>query len=522
MKRVLTMCFAVLMVLFCTPSTVKAAGGVTTITVTADKTTLHPGDTVNFDVKLGAVTNLGGLDFKLSIPAGLTIMEDSLTMQAGLKDILKSDGDIIPPSGQNDYMWCYSVGAEGYTASTEVCILSFSCTVDANAVLEGKTVSLTVGQCFENAMGTNYDDIAATVVPAAVTVEKATVAVSGVTLSQAALSMKAGETSVLTAVVEPANADNRSVSWSSSDPSVVSVGTDGTVTAVKPGSGVITVTTADGGKTAACTVTVSCDHVLNKIAAVEADCENAGNIEHFACGLCGKTFADAAGQTEITNVTAPAKGHTGEEWLKDETDHWKVCSTCGKEFGKAAHTYSWVVDVAATEDMEGIQHEECVCGVKRSENTVLPKLHHVHTGIEHHGAVAATCSSMGNVEYWTCSSAECAGKYYSDDSCQNEIASIITLVDPENHVYENASDPDCNLCGYRRSIADQGNAGGTGDSQDNSGNVGNSNSGDSGNSTGQVSPKTGETDLSAYLIWGMAVCAAVAAGLTLYKKKFCK
>lgn len=510
MKRVFTMCLTVLMVIFCIPSTAKAAGGATTITVKADKTAPNPGDTVNFDVMLGAVTNLGGLDFKLSIPAGLTIIEDSLTMQAGLKDILKSDGDIIPPSGKNDYMWCYSVGAEGYTANTEVCILSFSCTVDADAALEGKTVSLTVGQCFENATGMDFDDIAAAVVPAVVTVEKAAVVVSGVTLSQSALSIKAGDSFLLTAAVEPANADNKSVSWSSSEDSVASVTADGTVTAVKPGTAVITVTTVDGGKTASCTVTVSCDHVLSKTEAVEASCETAGNIEHYTCNICGKTFADAAGQTELTDVAIAAKGHTGDEWMEDETDHWKICSVCGKEFGRAVHAYNWVVDVAATEDTEGIQHEECVCGVKRSENTVLPKLHHVHTGIQRVGAVAATCSSMGNVEYWTCSSAECAGRYFSDSACQNEVESVITWMDPENHVYESESDPDCNLCGYRRTVTDPENT-------DNS-----SSNGDD-QAVPAVSPKTGETHLSAYLIWTMAVCAAVAAGLSVYKKrKSCK
>ncbi len=86
------------------------------------------------------------------------------------------------------------------------------------------------------------------------------VAVTGVSLKPNTLSLKVGEAETLSAVVIPANADNKTVSWSTSDPSVATVA-NGLVTAVKEGSATITVTTADGGKTATCAVTVSTDIV---------------------------------------------------------------------------------------------------------------------------------------------------------------------------------------------------------------------------------------------------------------------
>jgi uncharacterized protein YjdB len=58
----------------------------------------------------------------------------------------------------------------------------------------------------------------------------------------------------LTATVSPSNAFNKTVAWSSSDPSVVSVSATGLVTAKSLGTATVTVTTADGGHTAACTV----------------------------------------------------------------------------------------------------------------------------------------------------------------------------------------------------------------------------------------------------------------------------
>ncbi len=86
--------------------------------------------------------------------------------------------------------------------------------------------------------------------------EKEPVAVTGVALSQASLTLTEGDTQTLSATVQPSNADNKSVSWSSSNASVASV-QDGLVTAHQAGSATITVKTADGGKTATCSVTVT-------------------------------------------------------------------------------------------------------------------------------------------------------------------------------------------------------------------------------------------------------------------------
>lgn len=83
-----------------------------------------------------------------------------------------------------------------------------------------------------------------------------TVAVTGVSLNQSALSLTVGNTSTLVATVSPGDATNKTVSWSSSNSSVASVD-GGVVTAVSAGSATITVTTQDGGKTATCSVTVS-------------------------------------------------------------------------------------------------------------------------------------------------------------------------------------------------------------------------------------------------------------------------
>lgn len=85
--------------------------------------------------------------------------------------------------------------------------------------------------------------------------------VTGVELNKSSLTLQVGESEGLLAAVLPDDATNKQVVWTSSNSSVASVSQNGAVTALKVGTAVITVTTADGGFTATCAVTV----VPNKI-----------------------------------------------------------------------------------------------------------------------------------------------------------------------------------------------------------------------------------------------------------------
>jgi len=81
--------------------------------------------------------------------------------------------------------------------------------------------------------------------------------VSGVSLDRSNASLEWGNTLQLTAIVEPGNATNKSVRWSSSNTGVATVSSNGIITAVSAGTVVITVTTVEGSRTATCTVTIT-------------------------------------------------------------------------------------------------------------------------------------------------------------------------------------------------------------------------------------------------------------------------
>jgi uncharacterized protein YjdB len=82
------------------------------------------------------------------------------------------------------------------------------------------------------------------------------VATTGVSLNKTSISMSVGESETLIATVTPSDATDKTVIWTSSNPSVASVGLTGKVTAVGQGSATITATTVNGNYTATCAVTV--------------------------------------------------------------------------------------------------------------------------------------------------------------------------------------------------------------------------------------------------------------------------
>ncbi len=92
---------------------------------------------------------------------------------------------------------------------------------------------------------------------------KCTVTVKAVTptsvkINKTSVNINYNKTLQLTATVSPSNATNKAVKWSSSDPSVVYVNSNGVIKGLKPGkSAVISCTTVSGQKTAKCTVKVN-------------------------------------------------------------------------------------------------------------------------------------------------------------------------------------------------------------------------------------------------------------------------
>ncbi len=82
------------------------------------------------------------------------------------------------------------------------------------------------------------------------------IAVESVSINKTSIQLEVGDTSSLVATVNPQNATNKNIIWSSSDIEIATVDSSGVITAVAQGNATITATSEDGGKTANAVVTV--------------------------------------------------------------------------------------------------------------------------------------------------------------------------------------------------------------------------------------------------------------------------
>lgn len=122
--------------------------------------------------------------------------------------------------------------------------------VDENGVITAKAA----GQAEITATAADGSEKSASV---SITVKEPIVLVSDIQIKDAPESMEIGETAELSAVVLPENATNKALTWSSSNPEIVSVSANGAIEAKAAGSAAVTAEAADGsGIKASVTITV--------------------------------------------------------------------------------------------------------------------------------------------------------------------------------------------------------------------------------------------------------------------------
>ncbi len=161
------------------------------------------------------------------------------------------------------------------------------------------------------------------------------VAVTGVNLTPATLSLNVGATGNLTGAVVPSNATDKTMTFSSNNTSVATVNQSGVVTAVAAGTAVITASTTDGGKTDTSTITVTgggsnspangqtpfggtaraIPGVINSV-----DFDNGGEGVAYHDTTSGNTGPGARQNTNVDTENRVAAGNVGwiatGEWLE--------------------------------------------------------------------------------------------------------------------------------------------------------------------------------------------------------------
>ena len=173
-------------------------------------------------------------------------------------------------------------------------------------------------------------------------------------------------------------------------------------------------------------------------------------------GYSGDVYCKICGHLVESGKEIPAneKHVASTAWFHNDTHHWHICTVAGCEaiVAQTEHSFQWVVDQMPTEMNVGWKHEMCTdCGYEK-EKVEIPVVTHQHTNVVHHAAQEATCVASGNLSYYTCESAYCAGKYYADEACVLELETIVVPADPDRHVgqsqLQGALEATCGKDGY--------------------------------------------------------------------------
>ncbi len=192
-----------------------------------------------------------------------------------------------------------------------------------------------------------------------ITVTGEVVNVTGITLSPTTKTMYAGESSMLMPTVTPDNATNRSVTWTSSDPTIASVDENGMVKAIKKGTATITAKTDDGGFTATCVITV-----------------NEGDKKVTGITLTPTTNTIKPGDSFIITptVTPSDAADKSVTWSSSDSSIARVDST-----GKVTALKAGTVTITATTN-DGGYKATCTVTVANITNIYIYRLYNPNSG----------------------------------------------------------------------------------------------------------------------------------------------
>ena len=216
------------------------------------------------------------------------------------------------------------------------------------------------------------------------TATPAPIKVTSVSVSPANVKLtKKGETATLSATVLPSNAENQSISWSSSDTSVATVSSDGTVTAVANGTTTITASAVDGsGKSGSCSVVIEIQNKNTQIielaggdsekigptktlfpeitdfSKITFDCQNQNNTYDI---LGFKTTVNYASVTikalrqGTATITASYEGKVIMRWTVNVTSNWNEYLAY-ESWRHSVESQIWTNDMSVKEKCDAAQN----------------------------------------------------------------------------------------------------------------------------------------------------------------------
>ena len=149
-------------------------------------------------------------------------------------------------------------------------------------------------------------------------IQVTTIAVTGITLDVSSASVKVGKTTTIVANVTPSNATNKTINWTTSSGAIATV-SGGVVTGVGAGTATITATTADGGFSKTCVVTVTASSTSGWELVTSASSLAAGDVIVLANYAQGVTNGNISSQIMGSVTSTFSSDHSAIEELGEDT-----------------------------------------------------------------------------------------------------------------------------------------------------------------------------------------------------------
>lgn len=449
----------------------------TQLKVTASVGEAHPGDTIDFTITMGPVSDMGSMQMVLDIPEGLSYVEGSGRLAEGLRETLGYDtADWTEISKMINGV----ASAADYESDTDTVLGYFQCRVDEETAGE-VNVGLTRLEFYSCQTWIDHTE-RFSVVPAAINIGQAPVPATGIQLNKDSITLIVGASGKLIAEISPEDSTDEAV-WSSDDADIAQVEQDGTVYGIKEGKTTITVTA--GAVSDSCEVTVEkapCLHSnLEVIKEKESTCVAQGWDSYKQCLDCGVLFSTDDAQLEEVPYR-PLGDHVGGTPTCTEQ---AVCTVCKEPYGAfASHAWSDTY-LAENADAEKHYHVCLTCETKDEGESHIPgpeateyndqtciacgyiiesATGHIHANhLTYHEKVGETCTVDGSKAYYAC---DC-GKYFVDGNATEEILQEIEAwrrIPATGHIPE-MDDGDCTTainCSVCEEVVTPGNPNHTG------------------------------------------------------------
>ena len=152
---------------------------------------------------------------------------------------------------------------------------------------------------------------------------------------------------------------------------------------------------------------------------------------------------DGADSKDLKNVGLDA----GDEWTQftNEFNSGDYTSVIVSFMGNAEDCYGIFDNIVMEKVVPACEHEyDNACDV---DCNLCYEPREVQHSVQHVEAVAATCTAMGNIEYWYC---DVCGMAWLDADCTMNTNLRAVVLPMADHTYADCLDVDCDVCGAVR------------------------------------------------------------------------